>query len=225
MPIPNNTVVPSERTIENLSNHHILLDLQDPKAWFFVPTQKEELVRGYDASLQNAKLLVFQYKRVYLNKSSLRIEIDTNQHNTLSTRFKKLVNCQYVFYGFSTYKNYQEISTDYSSAPPVQFIDKMIFVDAHQIPIGCKSVNYSSSFGVKPSVGHRKYAAQIPHISGPTMINRIKGCTAGLKNGTLREILEQEGDYINKKQKGRLKSIFSMFIWYRNGSDKNNKRS
>jgi len=225
MPIPNRTSVPSERTIENLSNHHILVDLQDPKAWFFVPTQIEELVRGYDASLQNAKLLVIQYKRVYRNKSSLRIKIDSNQHNTLTKRFKKLGNYQYVYYGFSTYKAYHEISSDYSSAPPVKFMDKFIFFNAHQIPRGSKSVNYSSSSGVRPSIGNRKYGRTIPHISGRTMINQIKGCTVGLKDNALQESLEQESNYISKKRKGPLKSIFSMFIWYRPGRDKNNKRT
>jgi hypothetical protein len=100
MSIPNGQAIPSERTIEILSNHHMLVDLNDPKAWFFVPTQREEVVRGYDASLQNSKLIVFQYKRVYQNRASLRIKIDRNQHNTLTSRFKRIGNIEYVFYGF-----------------------------------------------------------------------------------------------------------------------------
>ena len=60
---------PSERTIENLSNHAILEILNfgkgaPPYAWFCLPTQVEEGFLGYDADLAGSKRLYIQYKRM-----------------------------------------------------------------------------------------------------------------------------------------------------------------
>lgn len=60
---PNKTQVPSESTIEQLSNHQILNNVDPLRSWMFVPTRNEEDLLGYDASLQGYKALVIQYKR------------------------------------------------------------------------------------------------------------------------------------------------------------------
>ena len=64
-PLPND--VPSEQTIEVLSNHFLLVGLHSHSAWVFCPTRVQEQVLGYDGSLQNGKILVIQYKRVRVN--------------------------------------------------------------------------------------------------------------------------------------------------------------
>ncbi|MGH9460506.1 MAG: hypothetical protein ACRD1X_04780, partial [Vicinamibacteria bacterium] len=64
MRFPNSQGVPSEATIEQLSNHHILNLLSPYGAWFFAPTRREERDLAYDASLQGYKALILQYKRL-----------------------------------------------------------------------------------------------------------------------------------------------------------------
>ncbi|QBH00834.1 hypothetical protein [Xanthomonas oryzae] len=59
--------IPSERTIESISNHSILEILNlgkgaPPYAWCFVPSQVDEAKLGYDVSLEGKKQVVVQYK-------------------------------------------------------------------------------------------------------------------------------------------------------------------
>jgi hypothetical protein len=59
--------VPSERTIETLSNHSLLEILNaslgaPPYAWMFLPSQYDEQFLGYDGALQGNKRLFLQYK-------------------------------------------------------------------------------------------------------------------------------------------------------------------
>jgi hypothetical protein len=86
-------------------------------------------------------------------------------------------------------------------APPVIFLDKMIFFDAHKIPRGCKSVNYSSSNGVRPSLSPRRYGTPLPHIAGSKLISLIKKCSVGLKDKPLLNFLENEENYLNKRNR------------------------
>ncbi|XQA73520.1 hypothetical protein ACM9XA_19040 [Xanthomonas sacchari] len=111
--IPIGPKVPSESTIEQMSNHHILMELGAFESWFFVPDKREEKWLGYDAFLQGYKTLVIQYKKLIPSSSSWpggSISIKTAQHKTLLKKFPKATTkIPYAFYGFALHHSYADI--------------------------------------------------------------------------------------------------------------------
>jgi hypothetical protein len=82
--------VPSESTLEQQGNHLILILLAPSPAWFFIPTQREEIGLGYDASLQNMKACVLQYKRARpLHGGGVSIKLSATQLATLTSRYQR----------------------------------------------------------------------------------------------------------------------------------------
>lgn len=141
MPHPLSGLVPSEGTIEQLSNHFLLNQIGPESAWFYIPTKNEERKLGYDASLQANKLLVIQYKRLRPNKSGGgSIKINLRQHRTLIRKFPPQPN-PYVFYAFSIFRDYAALSLPFSLNQGHRFGCSMIFVDAHSIPTGATSIS------------------------------------------------------------------------------------
>lgn len=131
------TKIPSEHSIEVLANHFLLNAINNPRAWLYCPTTNEESRLGFDASLQNTKLAVIQYKRAkrFLAGGDVRVTIDPGQLSILHTRFVRMPT-PYVFYGFSLLPSYAAMQRNFRAAPPQTFFDSCIFVDAHSIPAG-----------------------------------------------------------------------------------------
>ena len=65
MPHPYWAKIPSEHSIEVMTNHCLLDALGNPHAWMFCPTTNEEVERGFDAAIQGMKSLVIQYKALH----------------------------------------------------------------------------------------------------------------------------------------------------------------
>jgi prepilin-type processing-associated H-X9-DG protein len=176
-PQPND--VPSEQTIEVLSDHFILEGLQIPTAWMFCPTRVQEQRLGYDGSLQNGKILIIQYKRVIVNQGvSVRVDIDQVQMNTLLANFPQ-GTFPYVFYGFSTYRDYGQLDAGFRAAGGQQFFANMLFVDLHVLPANCNSLTYSPQNGVQPNINGIAQPA-VAFINGDQLVNGLDKCTTGI---------------------------------------------
>ncbi len=138
---PENTI-PSELTVEVLTNHLLLSKINKPSAWIFVPTRREEKKIGYDASLQNIKVAVIQYKRLTVavpDSGAYRIKINENQHTDLLKNFPK-VNMEYVFYAFSLCQTYEKINDCFTSKTSWDFLKQCVFINAHDLPLNSKTI-------------------------------------------------------------------------------------
>jgi len=145
MYLPTYTNIPSESTIEQLSNHHLLNIFGACSSWFFIPTRHEENKLGYDASLQEHKALIIQYKAFHPNiKGGGIININIAQHNQLKSNFPSRAT-PYAFYAFSLITDYKTLSSYYASnSGCCKFSDDMVFVDIYDIPANSKSFNTAS---------------------------------------------------------------------------------
>jgi hypothetical protein len=177
-PLPHH--VPSEQTIEVLSDHFLLDRLNSPSAWIFCPTKVQEQTLGYDGSLQNGKLLLIQYKRVHVNRSgSLNVRISAAQHGTLRANFPRGTS-RYVFYGFSIYPTYHDLDADYRIANSPHFFENMRFVELYDLPANCSSITYSTQQSARPMVNGQSQAA-VATINGEELAVGITQCPIGLK--------------------------------------------
>lgn len=190
--------IPSESTIEVLTNHFILHSLNDPSAWIVCPTRNEEKLFGYDASIQHSKLAIIQYKRVrhFYSNNEFTVSLNAKQHNTLLTNFRRLRN-PYVFYCFSRYRDYARISDDFARVGAPFFFQHSLFVNAHDILINSTSVKLFANGLLKARLGG-KYRP-INYMSGPQFIREVKNCTLGESGATL---LESRLDLNNITQRG-----------------------
>jgi hypothetical protein len=109
--------IPSERTIETLSNHALLEILNSgwhaaPYAWMFVPSQWHEQFLGYDAGLFGHKRLFIQYK---IRNGSGTFTFDFRQL-WLLCRLNPRHGNPYVFFSGNTISGYGLLSA--SHMPP-----------------------------------------------------------------------------------------------------------
>lgn len=195
---PTYSKAPSESTIEQLSNHHLLNELGPCDSWFFIPTKVEEKKLGYDASLQGYKALIIQYKAFTPNVSSGagRISINQTQHKTLLKNFPKKSK-PYAFYGFSTAPSYKHIANYYSTGTGCcSFGNTMIYIDIHDIPIGTTSIN-SSSLSCK--------SYNLFELS-----SLFLKCKLGLRNEAMKESVES--NYFDAEAEGEEGSSLSI-LW------------
>jgi hypothetical protein len=198
MPSPIPSVIPSETTIEVLTNHFLLHHLKNPRAWIFCPTRKEEFRLGYDASMQNTKILIIQYKRLSrVNKRSLTITLNRAQHRTLTNRFRPLKK-PYVFYCFSKQKSYHALGRGFLVKTGPVFFDNCVFFNAHNISPGTRSVNFEAKKGLRPIIGPRKYGNPIPTFDGKYIVSQLKSCPIGI---FYEEFNESFDDRIDKEVK------------------------
>jgi hypothetical protein len=188
MALPRRTNIPSESTIEVLSNHFILHLLSQPAAWILCPTRNEEKVLGYDAHLRNVKLAIIQYKRIQrINRDkSISISIDVVQHKTLRQRFRRL-NQPYLFYSFSKYTNYQVLDDDFVKHGAPFFFNHSLFFDAWDVPVGTTSLRLYASGTLKAYARHQPYSSPIPYYLGPEFINLFGACRLGERGSLVTE--------------------------------------
>lgn len=137
--------VPSESTIEQLSNHWLMNLLGPCHSWFYIPTKSEEKLLGYDASLQNYKALAIQYKRLKPNKNIGFITINKDQHSVLINNFPAQGK-PYVFYAFSMCEKYTDIRTMFFNGRGIKFCRTMVFFDIHSITARSKYTSISYSY-------------------------------------------------------------------------------
>lgn len=171
--------VPSEQTIEVMSDHFLLAGMNSPSAWVFCPTRWQEQYLGYDGSLQNGKILIIQYKRVQVNPGgSLRVQVNQAQFNTLRTNFPQ-GPVPYLFYAFSLYPTYQQLDAGFRAAGGPQFFANMRFVNIHALPVGCSSLNYSAIWGVRPRA-NGQFQPAVVALNGAQLVNGVIQCPYGV---------------------------------------------
>jgi hypothetical protein len=186
--VPNLATVPSESTVEQIANHQILCLISPYGAWFYVPTKREEKHLGYDASLQGHKVLVIQYKRFVPSKNGGHIKLSARQHKTLTDNFPA-GSKPYVFYAFALHETYDQVKTEFSDGYGFLFGLRTIFVDAHSIPAGGKSV--SVRYNHFPSVTYGRASAAVNFWCLPTLVRQFQICETGLRWDLANELRRQ----------------------------------
>lgn len=190
---PENTI-PSESTVEVLTNHLLLLKINKPSAWIFVPTRKKEKELGYDASLQNTKVAVVQYKRLTVatrHSRAYRIKLNEDQHKTLLDNFPN-VNREYVFYAFSLCQAYEKINDCFRSKTNWDFLRKCVFINAHDVPPGSKTIiPLAYNGGVKRTSPlhevsiYKNSGHPVQSYDGVDFVDKLVGCKIGLINNNV----------------------------------------
>lgn len=136
---------PSERTIESISNHGFLEILNagkvaPPFAWFFLPTQNEEAVLGYDAALVGFKRLYIQYKRM---DKGHKFKFGFRQIWTLCALLPRYGK-PYVFLSGNLVPDYPALTACHGAPGGGRFkaFDQTFFIDAWGVLITlCEAVN------------------------------------------------------------------------------------
>jgi hypothetical protein len=130
------TDTPCERTIESLSNHGFLEVLNwgkaaPPYAWFYLPTQNDEALLGYDAELVGFKRLFIQYKR--MGKGG-NFKFDFRQLWTLCSRLPQHTK-PYVFLSGNLTADYPMLATHHGFPNGGRFnaFNETFFVDAWSV--------------------------------------------------------------------------------------------
>ena len=178
-PTPSLSKVPSEHTIEVLANHYLLNGISRARCWLFCPSTNEELLLGYDASAQNLKSLLIQYKALtYKSATSASIALDQIQHATLLANFPAK-SWPYVFYGFCTHRTYAELDAGYKSPKAPEFFDNCLFIDAHSLPAGTSRLRYSFTANQVLPIVSNKATNSVPFIRGRELICGISSCSIG----------------------------------------------
>ncbi|MDC8640085.1 hypothetical protein JH314_07320 [Xanthomonas campestris] len=171
----NPIAIPSERTIESISNHSIVEILNfgkgaPPYAWCFVPSQVEEAKLGYDVSLEGKKQVVVQYKAM---RSSGSFTFDFDQLWLLLVNFPK-ADFPYVFLSGSIADSNSVLKGDHAiSVNRYESFDRVFFIDAWEVlnklvqavAPGSASVNVLQPF--IPGVSSQFTLAQ-SHLPGGT---------------------------------------------------------
>ncbi len=177
MLFPNKAKVPSEGTVEQLSNHQILNHVDSSRSWMFVPTRNEEDLLGYDASLQGYKALVIQYKRYipHKNNKTGRIKLDKPQYDCLIKNFPPS-NKPYVFYGFSNTPNYGYLMSNYAVSYGKSFARSMHFIDVHSLQ------SFQSSISTKNLKG-------LKLMTLSQIVSGVKTCKIGIRSEVASELI------------------------------------
>lgn len=191
VPIPSS--VPSESTVEQIANHQILCLVSPYGAWFYVPTKREEKRLAYDASLQGHKALVIQYKRFNPSKNGGHVKLSAKQHGQLKSNFPPAV-MPYVFYGFALHANYDQITTEFANGFGFWFGVRTIFVDAHSIPAGAKSISVRYDPFVSVTSGRPKESVSAWCL--PTLVREFQSCKVGLRAESLLELPQGRGEAV-----------------------------
>jgi len=189
---PNPSKVPSESTVEQLSNHQLLMILGAYSAWFYVPTRREEPRLGYDASLQDHKLLVVQYKAFHPWQipETGSFKLEQKQHNKLMQIYPRR-NKPYVFYAVCIVRNYRDLGAYFLNGCGNVFGQRVLFIDAHAIPRKATSVSLQG----QDSISYRGANGNVSIKSVPRNLLSVAGdflsCNVGL---LMRDIEENATD-------------------------------
>lgn len=175
-----------------MSNHYILNRLESKSAWIYTPSRPDERNLGYDASLQNYKATMVQYKKVTrINTSDQGISITLNydQHLCLIKNFPP-VGLPYVFYCFSGYQSYRMIDLHYINMGSPAFFYFSLFFDVHAFPSHVTSLRLFGDGRLRAYLGSGNYSSRIRYYCGPTWVDGIKHCKIGSP-------IQQLGEYID----------------------------
>ena len=175
MPLAPPTEVPSERFVEQMGNHFLMNLIGPDHAYFHIPTQAQEKMLGYDASLQGFKTLVIQYKRLAPNLLAYtgRIPIDTTQLTNLQTKFPP-ANQPYAFIGFCEHQTYNTITPLFSAGDGRKLSKRIIFLDIHSPTLAARPYQNSiNSKLITPVLG--KEAFKLPDLA-----KKFVACSVGL---------------------------------------------
>lgn len=190
--LPKLVNIPSESTIECLSNHYILQLLGQPGAWMLTPTRREEKGFGYDAWLCNTKVVIVQYKRIHRVNSNgdVSIKINPSQHFKLQKNFPDL-HQPYVFYAFSDYHDYQQINDDYLTLGSPHFFNHTLFFDVHSLGRSDLSVRLFRKGVLSAKQVGNHYSGSINHWRGPVFVNQIAECNLGQIGSIVSEVTDE----------------------------------
>ena len=191
MLLPADSNIPSESTIEHLSNHYILMLLNSKRAWIVTPTRNEERKLGYDAAMRNTKAAVIQYKRIArINvDGSVSITINAQQHRNLVQLFQQ-VNAPYAFFAFSDYQSYKQLDGDYRSTGSPEFFRHTLFVDIHAFPVGCTTLRLFTNGDLQAHRHQQIYSSPMSYWRGPEFVAEFSGCRIGNLAAAIAEIAE-----------------------------------
>jgi hypothetical protein len=182
--------IPSESTVEQLANHHLLNLISPYGTYFFVPTRREERRLAYDASLQGRKALVIQYKRLHLTWREVPfIKIARRQLSDLVTNFPK-GRSPYVFYAFSVVPSYGGLDALFNAGYGRGFGRHVYFVDAHAIPPATTMLLAGPS-GMLAGQGVRsavRAGVVVPSERLLSLADRFLACRVGLHSYELERI-------------------------------------
>ncbi len=180
MPFPNPVNIPSEHTIENLSNHFLLKCLNNPKAWIFCPTPFEEKTIGYDASIQKHKIILIQYKRLeYIYATGdIKIKINPAQRVTFAAQAEGIPT-DAAYYSCCVLPSYSTVSANFLAAPPQTYFNHCVFFKESDLPLGTTFIsgNLAAGFDACGFGGVR--LGYVPHITGPAFCANIRACRIG----------------------------------------------
>lgn len=175
-PTPQN--IPNETTVQDLSNHYLLSSLHSRSAWIYCPTRQEEIRLGYDASLQNGKTVLLQYKSLsYAGRYLVSIRLDQRQLATLLTNFPQRTT-PYLYYGFCDYRSYRELDNDFLTVGSPEFFRHMLFIDIHSLAPNTHTIRRHNDGSM---TGFPSQQQLIP-VRGPRIAQGIRTCTIGTPN-------------------------------------------
>lgn len=165
--------------MEVLANHYLINGIARARCWIFCPSTNEELLLGYDASTQNTKSIIIQYKALtYASSNTASAPIDAAQLGTLLANFKAKT-WPYVFYGFCTHRSYKEVDDGYKSKNSPEFFDNCIFVSIHDLPAGASRLRYSFKSSTVHPIVSNKAKAPIRYLRGRDLVCGITSCRVG----------------------------------------------
>ncbi len=210
MPFPSWSKIPSESTIEVLTNHFILQELKNPSAYIFCPTRNEEKALAFDAHLQGSKLALIQYKGVerFNNDGSVSVPINVRQHRTLRRKFSRSAH-PYVFYCFSTYPNYKIMHNDFVTGAGFSAISeshvffwRSLLFDAWELPLGSNRVKLLNDDTLIACVGKRPHPKPIRFFSGPAFVQGFVDCWLGELGNRFADQIEalEEGPQLGPRR-------------------------
>lgn len=182
---PQWAVSPSESTVEQLSNHLILLLLWPHPAWFFVPTRREELGLGYDASLQGMKACAIQYKRIRPLKRPVGVAATINQTQLKTLRAKfPAAAVPYVFFAVAEYWDYAALGHALRTGHPLTPATSIVFLDAHQIPVAASTLRFTRAAPAAPPIvepysGGKSVGPGFPCMDLFQFARRLTACEIG----------------------------------------------
>lgn len=193
---PQPAIVPSESTIEQLSNHQLLSLVSPYGTWFYVPTRREEKRLRFDASLQGLKALVIQYKRLKAT-SAPTVLLNAAQLHDLQAKYRPR-RVPYAFIAFSHIANYAQLSQLFESGHGFVFGLMVHFVDIHSIPSTARSLVMSTPCQIiARDAGRAGRRYPVAHETLWSLVARFASCTVGLPAEEVEEVGEPErGDTV-----------------------------
>lgn len=207
---------PSERTVEGMANHWLLINLGSWHSWIFAPTQNEELGLGFDAALEGLyKFVVIQYKGTRKLKGKVAFDVDPVQRATL-----KATAGGHAYYAACSDRSYVDLAASFLATPPL-FFERCYFISETALPPGARSIRVTpvagsalptiTVHGIKGALIVTLVAGQF--WAGPNFAAEVKACRIGgqLTQETIGN-LNQPSEQPMRRNEGRRGRSFTTVL-------------